>query len=505
MPKMGFNLIALLIVQSSLWAGEPAASRPVDAWDAAYLEGVRIGFFHTRTQEIKQNDHVFFHTSLEMDLKIKRYGAIARLHMVNGTDELEDGKVVGVFMTQDQEGDKKLILRGKVEGDQLEVTVQGSQRLERKIPWDDSVLGLRQQDLFYQKNKVKAGDKLSYLSYEPTLNSLISVKVEVKEEEEVKVAGKKQILLRVDAKPDEIKLAGGQIIQLPVLVSWLNSEKMPVRSRMEMPGMGTIYLERTDKAHAEAPVALAKLPDVGLSTLVPLNKPIPDPQNTKKIVFRVTLEGDSRPETSFAQDDRQKISNVKGATFDLQIQAKKEPVKINSALESKDEYRKSCFFLDSDNERVKRQATTAIKGARDDWDKARQIEKWVFDKLDNDNSIPFCPASQVAESMKGDCRQHSMLAAAMCRAVGIPSRTAVGLVYVNDRKQGPVLGFHMWAEVWVNNQWVSIDPTFGPDQVGAAHLKFADASWHDTQDLKPLIPVARVLGKLRIEVVEVEY
>jgi hypothetical protein len=40
--------------------------------------------------------------------------------------------------------------------------------------------------------------------------------------------------------------------------------------------------------------------------------------------------------------------------------------------------------------------------------------------------------------------------------------------------------------------------------VGAGHLKIADHSWHDTQTLAPLLPVARVLGKLRIEVVSVQ-
>jgi hypothetical protein len=48
-----------------------------------------------------------------------------------------------------------------------------------------------------------------------------------------------------------------------------------------------------------------------------------------------------------------------------------------------------------------------------------------------------------------------------------------------------------------------IDATLGRGFVGATHLKIADHSWHDTQSLKPLLPVMRVLGKLRIEVLEV--
>ena len=97
-----------------------------------------------------------------------------------------------------------------------------------------------------------------------------------------------------------------------------------------------------------------------------------------------------------------------------------------------------------------------------------------------------------------------MLTAALCRAAGVPSRTAVGLVYVDDPDRGPVFGFHMWTEVWVKGQWLGLDATLGQGGVGAAHLKIADHSWRDIQTLAPLLPVTRVLGKTRIEVVSVK-
>jgi hypothetical protein len=95
-----------------------------------------------------------------------------------------------------------------------------------------------------------------------------------------------------------------------------------------------------------------------------------------------------------------------------------------------------------------------------------------------------------------------VLAAAMCRAVGVPSKTAIGLVYVNKGGK-PMMGFHMWTEVWINGEWIAIDPTLGLGHVGATHLKITDHSWHDTQALTPLLPVVRVLGKLKIEVLSV--
>src|SRR5713226_7633081 len=89
-------------------------------------------------------------------------------------------------------------------------------------------------------------------------------------------------------------------------------------------------------------------------------------------------------------------------------------------------------------------------------------------------------ADHVAKTLEGDCSEFSMLAAAMCRAVKIPSRIAVGLVYVDDRNRGPVLAYHMWTEVWAKGQWLPLDATLGRGSVGAGHLKIADHSWQDT-------------------------
>src|SRR5262249_7896738 len=116
----------------------------------------------------------------------------------------------------------------------------------------------------------------------------------------------------------------------------------------------------------------------------------------------------------------------------------------------------------------------------------------------------FAPASEVAKSLRGDCRQHSLLATAMCRAAGVPARTALGLVYADDRQRGPVMAFHMWTEVAIRGQWIPIDATRGQGYVGATHLKIADHSWYNTPSLTPLLPVYRVLGKLSIEVLRVE-
>jgi hypothetical protein len=71
--------------------------------------------------------------------------------------------------------------------------------------------------------------------------------------------------------------------------------------------------------------------------------------------------------------------------------------------------------------------------------------------------------------------------------------------------KAPVFGYHMWTEVYVQGQWLSLDATLGKGSIGAGHIKITDHSWHDTRSLAPLLPVMRVmLGKPAIEVVQVD-
>jgi transglutaminase-like putative cysteine protease len=167
------------------------------------------------------------------------------------------------------------------------------------------------------------------------------------------------------------------------------------------------------------------------------------------------------------------------------------------------EYLASCHYINSDDAGVKEMARKAAGAETDPWQKARRLERWVKQALRPDNAAPLVPAGQVARTLRGDCRLYALLTAALCRAEGIPARTAVGLLYV-EKAGRPYLGFHMWAEVWVDGRWLGLDATLGQGRVGAAHVKIADHSWHDTHSLTPLLPVARVLGKIKVEVVRTE-
>ena len=513
MRKFSLLLIFLLVSYVPARAEDRQAKPTLENWDAAYLGDVKIGYLHTITRTVERDGKMMFRTSQELKLTLKRYDKVGEIRMESGTEEDAEGKIEAVFMTQYLQG-KKLVVTGKVRGDRLEMQVDD--REPKSVPWNDEAIGMYRQERLFRERKAKSGDEISFASYEPTISSTVIVRAKVKKEEEVdvlrvnpangKIEHAAEKLLRVETKPDEIKI-GDQSLKLPGMIIWLNKELSTVRSELQLQPLGKIVFYRTTKAGATAKDGSAEFsPDIGLSSMIRLNRAIPRPHETSSAVYRVTVKDDDKPETALAQDARQKIENIKGQTFELHVQAVRSPVGALELEESKadEKFLKSSYFIDSDNEKVKERADEAIGRETDPWKKAQAIERWVHAKMRSDSGAAFCTASQVAQSLHGDCRQHAMLTAAMCRAAGVPSRTALGLVYVNRGGQRPEMGFHMWTEVWIKGRWIGIDATLGRGSIGAAHIKISDHSWYEVQSLTPMLPVSRVLGKLSIEVIRAE-
>jgi hypothetical protein len=507
--------VALLAVAPARAQEAPAAKVVLDVWDAAYLEGVKAGHRHTTVQQIEYDGGKAYRTTQTMSLSIKRYNAIVNQRLETSTVERPGGAVLALSMTQYLDGGSQVTQAGRVEGDRLVVTTPND-AAGREVPWDGKALGLYQQELVLAQRKVKPGDSFAFRDYQLPLLTNVRMTVEVKkpEVEDVlttrkddsgtKVERVKKSLLRVEMTPEKVKV-GGSDIQLPKMVLWLDDKYAALRSESELPGLGRLTLYRTSRDVAEKEgAAPALLPDLGLTTLVSLKKPIDRPHEAKEIVYHITVKGDDDPMTTFARDARQEVRNVKGNTFELVVRAAREPAAGAEAAPPGKELLESSYFLDSADTRVKRLAARIVGAETDPLAKARKIEKWVSENMRPSSSIGFATASQVCRDLQGDCRQHAMLTAALCRAVGVPARTAVGLVYVEDRERGPVLGFHMWTEVYVRGQWFGVDATLGQGSVGAGHLKITDHAWRDIQPLAPLLPVTRVLGKIQVEVVSVK-
>ena len=492
---VGIALVGLALAPGLVLGADAPA--PIEQfYEVALLDGVRAGVRHT-TVVHHDGDSKRLSVTASLDLTLRRYGSLVRLRRDQGSIETPEGKVLGVFMRQQQVGGRALSLTGVVVGDKLHVKVDNG-RIERRLAWSADVLGLWQQEQLFARKKPRPGDRFAFQRYEPTYNTVLTVRAVVMKSETVDLLGVKRALLRVELTPDKLEVPG-HTVKPPRAVWWLDDSFAPVRKQIELDGLGTVVLVRTTKEKARAALPAMAAPDVGRRSLVPLNRGIPRPYDTRSVLYRVTVGDEDNAVAAVVRDGHQEAGNARGNTFDLLV----HPVRPGKPGTEKAgaEYLGSSRYIDRDA-RVKELAGRAIGAETDDWKKAVRIERFVKNHLRTDNTAELVPASRVARTLRGDCRHHALLTAALCRAAGLPARTAIGLLYVYNG--GPKLGFHMWVEVLVDGRWLGLDSTLGKGGVSAAHVKITQHSWHQVQSLTPLLPVARVVGKLRVEVLRVE-
>lgn len=139
--------------------------------------------------------------------------------------------------------------------------------------------------------------------------------------------------------------------------------------------------------------------------------------------------------------------------------------------------------------RIVAAARRIANGSTDPAEVASRLNNWVYDQLRKDITLSVPSAVQVLEQKEGDCNEHTVLYVALARALGLPARTAVGLVHVNGR-----FYYHAWPEVWLDG-WVAVDPTLDQYPADASHLRFLNGG------LARQVELIRLIGRLRLEVV----
>ena len=492
-------------LKTTLPVPKAAELKPLDeVWEAAFVQNaagvdVKIGHIHMTSVPVTVDGQKLVRTTKELRFTVGRGGATADMKADMSTDEDAARKVHAVSARIWLGRDKVQTISGKIDGEQITVDIGAGAKQYR---WDPNNVGLAGEQLLLRDRKARAGDEFTYRYYEPQIVHPVTVHVSVKGLEPVALpGGAKRDLLKVVASPEPLALPNGGKLQLPAGTFWADPVSYDtIKTVMEIPEIGKVSLIRTSKVAALAPNG--QVPDLMKRQSIFLKAAVPDMHERDSIVYRVTFQGDAKPKELVATDGRQAIRNVDGNTFDLVITAKRKPVGSGTD-KAGDEFLKSNYYLNSDDSEVKKLAARAVGAEADPWKKAQKIEGFVRHFMNvADYTEAMAPADHVARTRTGDCTEFAMLTAAMCKAQGIPARTAIGLVYVNNLLGKPGLAFHMWTEVNVNGQWLGLDATLGQGSIGPGHIKITDHSWAGVKSFTPLLPVQGfLLAKPTVEVV----
>ncbi|MDP3773773.1 MAG: transglutaminase-like domain-containing protein [Gemmatimonadales bacterium] len=146
-------------------------------------------------------------------------------------------------------------------------------------------------------------------------------------------------------------------------------------------------------------------------------------------------------------------------------------------------------LVQSDDPRIQAQARRIVGRERRAGVVAELLTHWVYDNLEKKITVSVPSAAQVLENRSGDCNEHTVLYVALARALGLPARTAAGVVYLRGH-----FYYHAWPEVWLG-QWAAVDPTFNQFPADAAHLRFVNGG------LARQVELIRLIGRLQLTVI----
>ena len=483
-----------------------AASADGETWDIWYVGGVKVGHGFTRRSAVREGDEDLVRIEGGHELAVERSGQAIRSTIKLASLETPDGQVRG-FQTEAQLGPSPMLAKGHVAGGRMLVeTTTAGQSVAGEIPWTREDRGFFAVEQSLLARPMKPGEQRTLRGLQPVFNQVAAIALVARALEATELLSGTRELLRIDATtemPGDVRIES---------TYWTDAAGETLK--MSTPAMSMVAY-RTTKERALAESRGAAL-DLNLTSMVKLDRPLDHGHDARRIRYRVQFqEGD--PARVFVNDRAQRVTAIDAHTAELTVRAVRPQTPPDGFAADPaapaDEFRQANSFIQSDDPRIAALAREAAGTEIDPWKTAVALEAFVHRKIAAKNySQAFATAVEVAESLEGDCTEHAVLLAALARARGIPARVAIGLVYVPEAsadvgKNGGGAGgflYHMWTEVYVAGGWVGLDGTRGRGGVGAAHLKLATSSLRDATAYSSMLPVAQVLGRLKIEVLAVE-
>jgi len=480
----------------------PVGKLEEESWDVVFFQDAKVGYGKMEIRRFREGDHELLRIDGLQHLSLKRFGQANEQEIKLSSIETPEGEVVR-FEAETAVGPSPISVRGEVRGNELVIdsTTEG-RTTTRKIPWKKGTGGFFALETSLLRKPLEPGEQRTIeMLAPPLLNQVEMAKLELsaRKYEPAKLLGATFQLLRVDSVatlPGNVKLDS---------VMWTDRSGNLLKSVVPAVRQETF---RTTQEIALAEPADGKV-DLGFDTMVRVAGNIPRPHDTKRVRYRVTLN-DGDPASIFSSGATQTVISTGAHQADVTVVAVAANSTVGPAApadgetldEPGDDDRQANGLIQSDDPLIVAMAKEAAGTETDPWRTAQALERFVHERIRAKNfSQAFATAAEVAKTLEGDCTEHAVLLAALARARGIPARVVIGLVFVPSANG---FGYHMWTEVYVDGRWVPLDATLGRGGTGAAHLKLTHSNLADASAYSCFLPVATVLGRLKIEVLEVE-
>ena len=506
MPGMRTLHLPVLVVVALL--ASPLAARAEDGgeetWNRMHINGAPAGWAHGVMKAGVGESQVVVSTS-ESEMSIKRMGQTMEVGSSSTTQETADGKLLRIESKTKQStmvveatyvfADGKLTITTNMMGT--------SRSVDQKV--DPNLVGPAYIERETRTLVGTQDETRTFKTFMPDLQSVVVMKVTSKGPETLTLPDGST--LETTRMETSIQTDAG--VDLPFApTAWVNAEGKAVQSLVEIAGMKIetflVDSEAAAKSTASSSSEPTTTPDVFEATLLRENDPIPVPRRLEAAWIRIgkktsaarlpTLEGPGFHVTQEGEDsilvhaERRVPPADKQGTHPIAS----APAELVDALAA-------SSMIQSDAEEIVTIAKREVGEGTTAWEAAQRLEHWVFEHISKKSmGVGFASALETCRSGEGDCTEHAVLLAALCRAAGIPARVLMGIEYLAG-----IWGGHAWNEVWIDGAWYQLDATNAYGFVDPLHLPFAHLVMKEGGAAE-MTQLMGVLGTITVDIVEVQ-
>ncbi len=441
-------------------------------WHGVYYRGEKIGF--TVSQTVPTADG--FELQEDGRLQMTLLGATTPA-VVKTTARVDGAFRLKSFEFSLDPGTGPINVSGTVTGLHLSLSIRtsGGARTEERDLTEVPVLTQNVSRLLANAG-LTPGARHQWTVFDPATLRNAPVDVEVGRRELVNVAGRPLPAFRVEMEFSGLRTS-----------SWITDTGEIVRE--ESP-MGLITLRETPERARAMAVGRARTDLLQAAAVVPITKRrIDEARDVRRL--RVRLEGADLSSSELQGAGQSVAGDVVELTDPQALRA--GPADSQAAR-----YVNPEPLIESDAPEIRAEAEAAVQHVGGVRARAERLTRHVNGLLDKKPTVSIPSAREVLRTKVGDCNEHTALYVAMARALGIPARIDVGLVFVHG-----AFYYHAWPEVYIDEgqgrgYWLPVDPTLNEFPADATHLRLARGGLDKQVVILPLI------GRLKMTVLDLE-
>lgn len=478
-------LLVVTVFATTTWADWQTQE---EHWYGVTIDGAKSGW----AKEVVEVEDNLLRTTKTQEMTLSRGGMVISIKITSEFIETNEGVPITVKSIQEAMGQSSET-RWVFKKDNIEMTsIAGGKPILKSIDLPDTEWLTPQSVRRLFVSKLKDGvDEITYQTMSPELGpKVVTILMTKLGEEERDILGQSKSVTSWETTNDIMPMVG---------IETYAADGLGVESKMNA-GIGVF--RSTIMSQHEALSPLNEIPELMVSLFVEPNVPIQNDASQKTLTLKVKTRDGSK--LSLPTTGAQRATQLEDGSVLLEINldapSSATQVELQNAA-----YLAASALCDGTDEAVAAIAMQAIQHLPDDasdLEKALTLRQKVFDYIeDKGMSTAFASASQTARDKKGDCSEHGVLLCGLLRAVGIPSRGVMGMVYALEiRPPNGVFAWHMWSQALVDGRWIDLDATLlVPYNVG--HVATTTTSLADDTFAAEMGSLITTIGNLEVEVV----